>query len=414
MVTLFAFVPEYLSPRVASPPRPPLTGISTGQPSHSFERLVPYIPGRDRSSIVTRYFPTMDGAVLRRRNSTTTGTGAVGTSDHTDRPGTATPPPPPPLQVHIFQSSNHRRYSSSIESNWVRRGGRVRLWLVVLGVVAPFVPWIYHSSQTHQIRSLQSEIRHLLHDQRRVHSELERATANLREASEKSRVLEHESADLLVELAEWGSSHGGGEGEGGSSNDHNVLHSNAYHRAEQQEGVHLDRIDHLHVTIQDKSRQHAQHTWGKDYQNVQTGTFRINVTLTREPLPGTGQWFVVETAPLRLLPHAVDHFLRLVQRQVWDGLSLLHQTVTPPAPSASVSDTALLPPPSNRIHTAEVSAQTNQFVHGHYETVRQSKSETRPRFMTELAFAEHSTDYQLQQYSGASGWVRSSALDASV
>ena len=49
--------------------------------------------------------------------------------------------------------------------------------------------------------------------------------------------------------------------------------------------------------------------------------FKVNVKDQR----GASKFFVIETALLAEMPHAIDHFHRMVEKQLWDGLALVHE-----------------------------------------------------------------------------------------
>lgn len=54
------------------------------------------------------------------------------------------------------------------------------------------------------------------------------------------------------------------------------------------------------------------------------GPHRVKVTL--EDNNGTFNTFVIELAMLIEMPHAVHHFLQMIDLQLWDGLALVHGT----------------------------------------------------------------------------------------
>jgi cyclophilin family peptidyl-prolyl cis-trans isomerase len=40
---------------------------------------------------------------------------------------------------------------------------------------------------------------------------------------------------------------------------------------------------------------------------------------------GVSSYFVIETAIVMDMPHAIDHFIRMVEKKLWDGLALVHE-----------------------------------------------------------------------------------------
>jgi hypothetical protein len=55
-----------------------------------------------------------------------------------------------------------------------------------------------------------------------------------------------------------------------------------------------------------------------------TGPRRVKVTL--KDRNGQFSYFVIELAMLMEMPHAVHHFMQMVELKLWDGLALVHGT----------------------------------------------------------------------------------------
>lgn len=49
--------------------------------------------------------------------------------------------------------------------------------------------------------------------------------------------------------------------------------------------------------------------------------FKVNVRDTRDIL----RYFIIETAMLAEMPHAIDHFFKMIEQKLWDGLVLVHE-----------------------------------------------------------------------------------------
>jgi cyclophilin family peptidyl-prolyl cis-trans isomerase len=54
-----------------------------------------------------------------------------------------------------------------------------------------------------------------------------------------------------------------------------------------------------------------------------SGPYRIRVQVRDDA--NVPSFFVIETALSIEMPHAIDHFLRMVERKLWDGLALVYE-----------------------------------------------------------------------------------------
>jgi cyclophilin family peptidyl-prolyl cis-trans isomerase len=97
------------------------------------------------------------------------------------------------------------------------------------------------------------------------------------------------------------------------------------------------------------------------------GPFRIKVTLASEPV---NEFFVFETAPLDIMPHAVYHFMKMVQNQLWDGLSMVSRSSEP------------------ILQATPLNAATNSWEDKRFEDAN----------VTHMAFTEYSFDYPPKKY----------------
>jgi hypothetical protein len=59
-------------------------------------------------------------------------------------------------------------------------------------------------------------------------------------------------------------------------------------------------------------------------QRYGSGPYRIRVQVRDDA--NVRSFFVIETALSIEMPHAIDHFLRMVERNLWDGLALVYET----------------------------------------------------------------------------------------
>ena len=53
------------------------------------------------------------------------------------------------------------------------------------------------------------------------------------------------------------------------------------------------------------------------------GQYRFKVNVRDQG--GDLSYFVIETAMLTEMPHAIDHFFRMIEKQLWNGLALVHE-----------------------------------------------------------------------------------------
>ena len=53
------------------------------------------------------------------------------------------------------------------------------------------------------------------------------------------------------------------------------------------------------------------------------GRYRFKVNVRDQQ--GVLKYFVIETAMTAEMPHAIDHFFRMVEKQLWNGLALVHE-----------------------------------------------------------------------------------------
>ena len=97
------------------------------------------------------------------------------------------------------------------------------------------------------------------------------------------------------------------------------------------------------------------------------GPFRVKVTLASEPV---NEVFIIETAPLDVMPHAVYHFLKMVKNQLWDGLSMVSRSSEP------------------ILQATPLNAETNSWEDNRFEEAN----------ITHMAFTEYSFDYPPQKY----------------
>jgi cyclophilin family peptidyl-prolyl cis-trans isomerase len=77
----------------------------------------------------------------------------------------------------------------------------------------------------------------------------------------------------------------------------------------------VKRINDLEKHIQENSAKAVVEAYGG-------GPYRVEVVLKDQA--GVSSKFVIDLALLLEMPHAIHHFLRMVNLKLWDGLSLVH------------------------------------------------------------------------------------------
>jgi len=94
------------------------------------------------------------------------------------------------------------------------------------------------------------------------------------------------------------------------------------------------------------------------------------VTLAAEP---ENETFVIETAPLDKMPHAVYHFMKMVKHKLWDGLSMVSRSIEP------------------ILQATPLNAATNTWEDARFEKAN----------VTHMAFTDYSFDYPPEKYTVA-------------
>jgi cyclophilin family peptidyl-prolyl cis-trans isomerase len=93
----------------------------------------------------------------------------------------------------------------------------------------------------------------------------------------------------------------------------------------------------------------------------------VKITLASEPVD---EYFIIETAPLEIMPHAVYHFMKMVQAQLWNGLSMVSRSSEP------------------ILQATPLNAATNSWEDKRFEDAN----------VTHMAFTEYSFDYPPKKY----------------
>lgn len=224
-------------------------------------------------------------------------------------------------------------------------------FILALGLLLIIAPWMHHSSLQWRLSSLGSEVTDMQMGRKKLISDLKRATESLRKTKDEIRTMEAENAGLVGDLR----AHG----------DNADVESNVYAESEELEEKFIKRINELSSAVQKRSARTVLSKYG-------IGPFYIKVTLKDDVGSGKGNAFVVETAPLNLMPHAIDHFLQMVEQKLWDGLTMVHRYNG-----------------SDVIHSSPLVTETGQADEKRFQKAK----------LTQMSFAEHSPQYSMEKYS---------------
>ena len=140
-------------------------------------------------------------------------------------------------------------------------------------------------------------------EQKTLFRELDKTTGTLRDLGRDSERLDHENDKMFRVLQKKGATAD--------------LENDQYAQIEQVEDAMLKRIDDLEKHIQENSAKAVVETFG-------IGPHRVTVVVKDQA--GVSSKFVIELGMLLDMPHAIHHFLQMVDLELWDGLSLVHGT----------------------------------------------------------------------------------------
>jgi hypothetical protein len=296
--------------------------------------------------------------------------------------------------------------SSSAGQYWPHYYGAASL---AAGIVLAIFPWLLYSplvSISYQSRHLADSIAALRDDRQQIIAEFKQATKQLALLQQEHLSLEHENRELVSELA----SHG----------DTLEVGSTVYHETEHFETALLDRLHTLKSTIRQNCYRFLLNKYFTSGQRDHV-SLKFQVTLTDgmgyrrnpnaaansvsgvpargtyNPVPAGGKAdpnsdvrnrsFVIETAPIDIMPVAIHHFLKMVEAKLWDGMTFLHQQTVRSGMAAATSASS-----STVIHATPM-----DFITGEW----QLESKFQAANITSMPFVEHPTD--------ALGHIRSSS-----
>lgn len=249
-----------------------------------------------------------------------------------------------------------RRLSNNNISSSNENSRRFVLWF---GIFMALAPWAHVYRVKCRLSSFLDMLSTLQEDRLDMEAELERTVTTLRKSKEQAEELEEINKQVLKDLKAHGDN---------IDNANNQLYENS----EKLERGMLDRIHSLRFALKNRSERRVKLMYGEQ------GPYRVNVTLA------DGNYFVVETAPLSLAPHAVDLFLRTaVEMKLWDGMSFWLKNLAEQGGSLIMK-------------TASAAVGTTGPSIGHQKRLEVTKD------LTQLAFAEPARRYPIEMYSGKS------------
>jgi len=249
---------------------------------------------------------------------------------HRRASASSVPPPPSPFQrtrsvptsgTSMFhesstESPDQRSLSFSIleqdegDGKYNRKtSGRllskdVFYWRILPCLVLMVLPWIPCQRRYWQIKSRRATINTLLKEQKDMVQQLDDVTGSIQDLKKEIDVLTKDNELSYQEIYRNGK---------GLVID---VESEEYEELEEEEEGLVNRIDRLETAIQEVSFQRLTEAYGG-------GAYRLRVGVIDEV--GGKSYFIIETAMVMDMPHAIDHFMRMVEKRLWDGLALVHE-----------------------------------------------------------------------------------------
>lgn len=215
----------------------------------------------------------------------------------------------------------------SKQSNIYKGGMNVQafiVWRILPCVVLTLLPWVpnlFFLRSEMRLKKLALET--IIKEQKDIVESLDETTESIKELKRDVEFLNKDNELSFQELKRNGKSPenlaaGGVGGDkaygGGTIAD---MESEEYQALEEEEELLVERIDQLEKHIQQsaiKRLSESRYGYGQ-YR------FKVNVRDQQDRL----SYFVIETAMLAEMPHAIDHFFKMIEKKLWDGLSLVHE-----------------------------------------------------------------------------------------
>lgn len=193
------------------------------------------------------------------------------------------------------------------------------VWRVLPCLMMILLPWIPNQFVRNQVRSTKLAIDNIIREQKDMVENLDETTGKIKQLKQEVENLHKDNELSFQELKQNGKTPenlaAGDETVEGTSKITDMK-SEEYAKMEEEEEVLVNRIDRLEKNIQ----QSAVKRLGDRYGN---GQYRFKVNVRDQN--GVLKYFVIETAMLAEMPHAIDHFFRMIEKKLWDGLALIHE-----------------------------------------------------------------------------------------
>ncbi|KAG7367580.1 cyclophilin type peptidyl-prolyl cis-trans isomerase [Nitzschia inconspicua] len=177
-------------------------------------------------------------------------------------------------------------------------------WRIVPCLVIMLLPWIPCQQTRWQIATRKANISSLIQEQKDLVDRLDETTANIKELRKEIEILSKDNELSFQEI------HRNGREIGMD------MESEQYAAIEKEEEALVARIEKLEKAIQKNSEKRLNERYG-------SSPYRVKVQVRDHT--GHRSFFVIETALSMEMPHAMDHFLRMVEKKLWDGLTLVHE-----------------------------------------------------------------------------------------
>jgi len=186
-------------------------------------------------------------------------------------------------------------------------------------LVLILLPWIPNQFMRSQVKSKKVALETVVQQQKDMVKQLDETTEKIKNLKKEIEDL-HKDNELNYQELKYNGKNPGNLAAGDSavtaSSRITDMESDDYAKLEEEEEVLMNRINRLEKTIQKDSMKRVTDTYG-------LGKYRFKVNL-RDP-KGKSRFFVIETAILAEMPHSIDHFFRMIEKKLWDGLALIHE-----------------------------------------------------------------------------------------
>lgn len=239
----------------------------------------------------------------------------------------------PDVDGNQYGKSNNRNnsHSSDYDNKYNKRGNKnsgsgMNTVAFVVWRIAPFLvlillPWIPNQFVRSKVKSKRLELETIIQEQKEMVENLDLTTDKIKDLKREVEFLYRDNELSFQELKRNGKTpanlaageEDGAAMMGGGTSD---MDSEGYAKIEEDEEILVRRIDKLEKRIQSSAIERLSERYGH-------GQYRFKVNVREQN--GALNFFVIETALLAEMPHAIDHFFRMIEKKLWDGLALVHE-----------------------------------------------------------------------------------------